>query len=171
MTKSIVQTLLELCRAWCRDHFPGEPVPGTDYPLDEEPFPHVQSKQRTFMDWKPNREQQSRATDLSPCRVLSHGTSGNAAARESCSAVPGQRASAQGGGNRALPGTGVRALRSPSTTLSPAAPLPSGAGHVNVTQERTTKTQPCCRAHHAAKTKSPLNTKAPLKKSITLPLN
>ncbi|KAK4807107.1 hypothetical protein QYF61_018448 [Mycteria americana] len=31
-------------KAWCRDHFPGEPVPVTDHPLSEEPFPNVQSE-------------------------------------------------------------------------------------------------------------------------------
>ncbi|KAK4818862.1 hypothetical protein QYF61_020081 [Mycteria americana] len=43
-TKSIVQMLLELWQAWCRDHFPGEPVPVTDHPPSEEPFPNVQSE-------------------------------------------------------------------------------------------------------------------------------
>ncbi|KAK4806763.1 hypothetical protein QYF61_005559 [Mycteria americana] len=31
-------------QAWCRDHFPGEPVPVIDHPLSEEPFPNVQSE-------------------------------------------------------------------------------------------------------------------------------
>ena len=44
MTKSVVQTLLELWQAWCRDHLPGEPVPVTNHPLSEEPFPNVQSE-------------------------------------------------------------------------------------------------------------------------------
>ena len=44
MTKSIVQTLLELRQAWCHDHFPGEPFPVTDHPLSKEPFPNVQSE-------------------------------------------------------------------------------------------------------------------------------
>jgi len=35
MTKSIVQTLLALWQAWCRHHFPGEPVPATDHPFSE----------------------------------------------------------------------------------------------------------------------------------------
>ncbi|KAK4807096.1 hypothetical protein QYF61_018437 [Mycteria americana] len=44
MTKSVIQTLLELRQAWCCDHFPGEPVPVTNHPLSEEPFPNVQSE-------------------------------------------------------------------------------------------------------------------------------
>lgn len=42
MTKSIVQMLHELWQAWCCDHFPEEPVPGTTYPHSEETFPNVQ---------------------------------------------------------------------------------------------------------------------------------
>ena len=37
-----MQTLLELRQVWCRDHFSGDPVPVTDHPPREEPFPHVQ---------------------------------------------------------------------------------------------------------------------------------
>jgi len=33
MTKSVVQTLLELSQAWCPDHFPWEPLLVTDHPL------------------------------------------------------------------------------------------------------------------------------------------
>jgi len=34
--------LLELQQAWCRDLFPGEPVPVTDHPPNKKPFPNVQ---------------------------------------------------------------------------------------------------------------------------------
>ena len=44
MTKSIVQMLLELWQVWCHDHFTEEPVPVTNHPLSEEPFPNVQSE-------------------------------------------------------------------------------------------------------------------------------
>lgn len=42
--ESIVQMLLELCQAWCCDHCSGQPVPVSDHPLDEEPFPDMQPK-------------------------------------------------------------------------------------------------------------------------------
>lgn len=35
---------LEPQLAWCRDHFLGEPVPGPDHPLGEEPFTNIQSE-------------------------------------------------------------------------------------------------------------------------------
>jgi len=44
MTKSVIQTPLELRQAWCLDNFPGERVPMTDHHLNEEPFPNVQSQ-------------------------------------------------------------------------------------------------------------------------------
>ena len=44
MTKSVVQTVLELWQAGCCNHFPGEPAPVTDHPLSEGPLPHVQSE-------------------------------------------------------------------------------------------------------------------------------
>lgn len=42
LTKSIMQTLLEPCQAWCCHHFPGWPVPVTDHPVSEEHFLNVQ---------------------------------------------------------------------------------------------------------------------------------
>jgi len=36
--------LLELGQAWCRDNFPGEPVPVTNHLLSEELFPNVSSE-------------------------------------------------------------------------------------------------------------------------------
>lgn len=42
--KSIVQMLFDLCQAWGRDRFPGEPVPVTERSLGEELFPNVQSE-------------------------------------------------------------------------------------------------------------------------------
>ena len=36
--------VLELWQAWCRDSFPGEPVPVTNHPLSEESFSNVQSE-------------------------------------------------------------------------------------------------------------------------------
>lgn len=44
MTMILDQMLLGTRQAWCFHHFPGEPVPVTDHPLHEEPFPEVQSK-------------------------------------------------------------------------------------------------------------------------------
>lgn len=35
MTQTIIQTLSDLRQAQCCDHFPGEPVPGTEHPLSE----------------------------------------------------------------------------------------------------------------------------------------
>lgn len=37
-------TFLELWQAWCCDHFHRQPVPVTDHPLSEEPFPNAQSE-------------------------------------------------------------------------------------------------------------------------------
>lgn len=44
MTKSIVQTLLELSQAWSNDQFPGEPVPVPEHPLSEEPLPNAHTE-------------------------------------------------------------------------------------------------------------------------------
>ncbi|KAJ7408425.1 hypothetical protein WISP_121089 [Willisornis vidua] len=43
MTKSI-KMFLELSQVWHYDHFTGDPVPITNYPLGEELFPNVQSE-------------------------------------------------------------------------------------------------------------------------------
>ncbi|KAJ7418809.1 hypothetical protein BTVI_27374 [Pitangus sulphuratus] len=44
MPQSIVQKLIELCQAWCYNHFPGEPVLVLNHPLDEESYPNIQPK-------------------------------------------------------------------------------------------------------------------------------
>ncbi|KAK4806146.1 hypothetical protein QYF61_001069 [Mycteria americana] len=48
-------------QAWCRDHFPGEPVPVTDHPLSEEPFPYVQSELPL-----------TQLHSISPCPIAGH---------------------------------------------------------------------------------------------------
>lgn len=42
MSDIIVQKLLELWQAQCCDHFPWEPVPVPNFPLDEEPSSDIQ---------------------------------------------------------------------------------------------------------------------------------
>lgn len=42
--RSIVQSLLELCRAWCCDHFPAASVPVLSHPLGEKLLPGIQHK-------------------------------------------------------------------------------------------------------------------------------
>lgn len=37
--ENVIEMLLELWQAWYHDHFPGEPVPGTNNTLREEPLP------------------------------------------------------------------------------------------------------------------------------------
>jgi len=44
MTKSVIQTVLELRQVGGPAYFPEEPVPATDHPLSEEPSPFVQSE-------------------------------------------------------------------------------------------------------------------------------
>lgn len=44
MTKTIIQTLIEFWQLWCHDHFPGKPLPETNYPFSEELFLNVQSE-------------------------------------------------------------------------------------------------------------------------------
>ena len=65
MTKTILQTLLELWQASCCDHFPEDPVPVTNHPLRDDHFPNVQSELsltvsfHSFMSccWSPERDQ------------------------------------------------------------------------------------------------------------------
>lgn len=42
MSESIVQALLEIQQAWCRDHDPGESIPVPDHPLGGKPSPDTQ---------------------------------------------------------------------------------------------------------------------------------
>ncbi|KAJ7411709.1 hypothetical protein BTVI_48722 [Pitangus sulphuratus] len=44
MCLKVFEILLELCQAWCSDHFPGEPVPVLKHPLGEKPSPDIQTK-------------------------------------------------------------------------------------------------------------------------------
>ena len=53
--------LLELWQAWCRNQSPGEPIPVTDHPLSEEPFPNVQSELPL-----------TQLHSLSPCHASGH---------------------------------------------------------------------------------------------------
>lgn len=42
--ENIVQILLELCQAWCSDHFPQKPIPVLNHSLGDEPSPDIQPK-------------------------------------------------------------------------------------------------------------------------------
>ena len=64
---------VELWQAWCHDHIPGEPVPVTDHPLSEEPFPNVQSElplmQFHSISSCPAADHQRREISVRRCRL------------------------------------------------------------------------------------------------------